>query len=116
MKRGWILLWLWLAPACRETHSAAPISLMGSPDGPNTRLTLIASPGLKLNARLPPALEVAGGPVLRFHGTNLTADSAYFAEPPVVFLHGHHEKVHGILRASVCDSGATVCRTVEVRL
>src|SRR4051794_16896781 len=101
MKRGWILVWLWVIPACRQARPAAPISLMISPDGPNTRLALLASPGLKLNARLAPAFELAGGPVLRFHSTHLTADSAYFVEPPVIFLPGDHAKVHGIVRASV---------------
>jgi hypothetical protein len=90
--------------------------LITTPDGPNTRLELVASPGLKLNARLAPALELPGGTVLRFHSTHLTSDSAYFAEPPIALLSGQQSEVHGILRASVCDSGATVCRSVEVRL
>jgi fermentation-respiration switch protein FrsA (DUF1100 family) len=116
MRPDWALLWLCLGVACRNAEPAAPLSLLASPDGPNTQLALIASPGLKLNARLAPALELAGGPVLRFHGTRLTTDSAYFAEPPVVVLPGHNPTVRGILRASVCDSGATVCRSLEVRL
>jgi hypothetical protein len=117
MRRGWILHLLWVVPACQNRHPAAPVSLVISPSGPNTRLALMAAPGLRVNARLPPALELArGGPVLRFHSTHLTADSAYFAEPPVVFLPGGHPTVHGVLRASVCDSGATVCRSVEVHL
>ena len=89
MRRGWILLWPMLALACRSRPTPAPLSLITQPDGPNTRLALVAAPGLKLNARLEPALELSGGTVLRFHGTRLTRDSAYFAEPPVVLWKGH---------------------------
>lgn len=81
-----------------------------------TRLTLIASHDVRLNARLKPALELAGGTVLRFDSPHLTPDSAYFAEPPVAVLPGLQKRVHGTLRASVCDSGGTVCRTLTLRL
>jgi hypothetical protein len=82
----------------------------------DTRVTLIVSSGLKLNARLKPALELADGTVLRFDSPRLTPDSAYFADRPSVVVPGWHATVHGTLRASVCDAGETVCRSIVVAL
>jgi hypothetical protein len=107
-------LWIALLGGCGRPDP--PLSLVVTSIGPDTHLALVTSPGLKLNARLEPALELSGGGLVRFYGTHLTPDSAYFDEPPVATLKGHHKRVHGTLRASVCDSDATVCRTVEVIL
>jgi hypothetical protein len=71
---------------------------------------------IKLNARLKPALELTDGSVLRFDAERLTPDSAYFAEPPVAILPGKHARVRGILRASVCESDAPVCRALVLEL
>ncbi len=84
--------------------------------GPDTRLTLITAPGLKVSALLKPALELNDGRVLRFDSPRLTPDSAYFAEPPSALTSGQHTELHGTLRASVCDEGAAVCRTVVLDL
>jgi hypothetical protein len=92
------------------------VTLAPDPDGQDTRVTLYAVSHLKINARLAPALETSGGTVLRFTGDHLTPDSAYFAEPPSAVLPGHHDQVHGTLRASVCDEGEQVCRIVSLAL
>jgi hypothetical protein len=115
MSRWSAAAWLLLG-ACHGNPVPAPLRVAAAAAGPDTRLTLIPAPGLKLNARLEPALELTGGGVIRFRSQQVTPDSAYFAEPPVAVLTGRHRRVHGILRASVCDSGASVCRTVELRL
>jgi hypothetical protein len=115
MNRGLLRVGLTLLAACSSPHPV-PLSLRTAPSGPDTRLVLFVSPGLELNARLDPALELAGGGVIRFHSDRVTPDSAYFSEPPAALLPGRHAQVHGTLRASVCDSGASVCRTVEVAL
>jgi hypothetical protein len=97
-------------------RAEAPLHLTTSVAGPDTRVTLHADPHLKINARLAPALELAGGSVIRFSAAKLTADSAYFAEPPSALLAGHHDRVHGTLHASVCGVDEQVCRTVTVVL
>jgi hypothetical protein len=102
--------------ACAESGPPGPLHLVTSAAGPDTKLMLVAEAGLKLNARVAPALELAGGNVLRFGGARLTPDSAYFAEPPSAVLSGRHHQVHGILRASVCREDEQVCRSLEVRL
>ncbi|MGN6392304.1 MAG: hypothetical protein ACTHM9_08680 [Gemmatimonadales bacterium] len=84
--------------------------------GADTRLTLEAAPHLKINARLAPSLELSNGTVLRFTVGRLTADSAYFAEPPSATLAGRHPAVHGTLRASVCRDDEQVCRSVSARI
>jgi hypothetical protein len=84
--------------------------------GPDTRLTLLAAPGIEINARLAPALELPNGTIVRFVTGRRTADSAYFAEPPSARLPGRHDRVHGTLRASVCRNDALVCRSITLQL
>ena len=95
---------------------AGNLHLETSRSGGDTRVTLVAAPGSKLNARLKPALELPDGRVLRFDTSRLTPDSAYFAEPPSALVPGQHSEMHGTLRASVCDDAASVCRTVALEL
>jgi hypothetical protein len=103
-----------LVAAC--TGSQEPLHLTVVAQGPDTRLNLIASPELRINAQVKPALELADGTVLRFDSGSLTADSAYFAAPPTTLLPGHHTRVRGTLRASVCALGELVCRSITVKL
>src|SRR4051794_17142750 len=101
-----------LLASCREARPADPLRLETAPAGANTRLTLLSEPGLKLNARLKPALELPDGRVIRFDSPHLTVDSAYFAEPPSAIATGRQARWRGKLRASVCDADQTVCRSV----
>ena len=111
------LVALGLATACsRPPTQSGPLQVTTAPSGPNTRLTLHAGPHLKINARLAPALELGDGSVLRFHTGRLTADSAYYAEPPGAVLSGRHARVHGTLRASVCRDDEQVCRAVRLEI
>jgi hypothetical protein len=106
-----------LVTACTGRPAApAPLHLTTTPAGPDTRVTLIPAAGLKVNARLAPALELADGTVLRIDAARRTADSAYFAEPATALLPGHRAAVHGTLRASVCRDDEQVCRTVTLEL
>jgi hypothetical protein len=99
-----------LVLACAE-RPAPLISVRSERRGDETRLTLLAAPGARINARLLPALERTGGSVLRFHGTSLTADSSYFTAPPTLDVEGDPS---GVIRASVCPEGEAVCRRVQV--
>jgi len=102
---------------CRaSSRSDAPLYLTAGAHGSDTRVTLHAAPHLKINARLAPALELAGGTVLRFGDAPLTADSAYFSQPPSALLTGRHDEVHGTLRASVCRDDEQVCRSLTLEL
>jgi hypothetical protein len=101
--------------ACGGERPAAPFRVTTAAAGADTRLTLIAEPGYKVNARLAPALELPDGTVLRFDAAR-TADSAYFAEPAQALLAGRHARVHGTLRASVCRQDELVCRSLTLEL
>jgi len=113
---GVLLLAAGLAGCRAGPPRDAPVSLSSDTDGPDTRLTLEAAPDFRISVRPAPALELVGGTVLRFAGTALTTDSAYFAEPPTALLPGHHSRVHGTLRASVCQDNEQICRSVKLEL
>lgn len=91
----------------------AVLHLESTPAGADTRVTLVASPGLRINARLKPALELDDGRVVRFDSSRLTRDSAYFGEPPVALVAGRR-RIRGTLRASVCGVHEQVCRAVAI--
>jgi thiol-disulfide isomerase/thioredoxin len=111
------LVALGLATACsRPPAEFGLLQVTTAPSGPDTRLTLHAGPHLKINARLAPALELGDGTVLRFYAGLLTADSAYYAEPPSAVLVGRQARVHGTLRASVCRDDEQVCRAVRIEI
>ena len=106
-----------LGLACAPPGTPAPtIRVALAPEGPDTRLTLLAPPDLRVNARLVPALELPDGSILRFDAGRLTADSAYFAEPPTARLAGRRDRIRGTLRASVCRTDEMVCRSVMLEL
>ncbi|MEE8606816.1 MAG: hypothetical protein V3S55_04380, partial [Nitrospiraceae bacterium] len=65
-----------------EPPPPPPLTLeTASVDG-TTHLKLVAAPGVRINARLKPALELADGRVIRFDSPSLSPDSSYFETPP----------------------------------
>ena len=54
-------------------RTVPPLQVSHSVEGDGTRLALVASPGIRINARLKPALELADGTILRFDSPRLTA-------------------------------------------
>ena len=94
----------------------APLRVQREWSGETTTLVLVAAPGIRINARVKPALELPDGVVLRFDSPHLTADSAYFARPPTTTLSGSGRRVAGTLRASVCSEHELVCRAVTLEL
>ncbi len=109
--RGCLLLTAYFLTACRPETSL--VRLVVQAGAAETRLTLVATPGARINARLKPALEFEDGTVLRFDSPHLTPDSSYFSDAPIATVAGGFRRIHGTLRASVCPEGEKVCRTVE---
>lgn len=93
--------------------TAAPVRLVRSSATGGERLTLIAAPGFRINARLKPSLELPGRAVLRFDSPRITPDSSYFTDPPAVMVRGR--STGGLVRVSVCGSGA-VCRGIVLQV
>ncbi len=105
MRRASIILAAVLVSACDARP--APVTLRAGPP-----LRLEPGPGVRINARLKPALELEGGIVVRFDSPHLTPDSAYFTAPPTAEA---PPAVHaGTLRVSVCPAGERICRSLTI--
>jgi len=104
--KGTALLLLAATTACR-----GPVPLVTLEAGPAPSLRLVAASGVRINARLKPALELDDGTIVRFDSPYLTSDSAYFAAVPTVAAPVNGGR-HGTLRLSVCPSGEEICRLV----
>jgi len=90
-----------------------PPPLVAFEAGPPLRL--VAAPGVRINARLKPALELDDGTVLRFDSPRVTSDLAYFAAAPTVAAPLSGGRL-GTLRLSVCPSGQAICRLLVMRV
>jgi len=88
--------------------SEAPVAFERGPP-----FRLVAAPGVRINARLKPALELDDGTVVRFDSPVLTPDSACFAAVPTAAppMTGSRQ---GTLRLSLCPPGEKICRLVEM--
>ncbi len=93
--------------AIAACHGPPPLVALEA--GPPLRL--VAAPGVRINARLKPALELDDGTVLRFDSPRVTSDSAYFAAAPTVAAPLSSSR-RGTLRLSVCPAGERLCRLV----
>jgi hypothetical protein len=99
-----------LAAACRSVPPAAPMRLVRGEHAGQRTLAVIPSREARINARVPPALELSGGSVLRLSNGRVSSDSAYFLEPPWQIDPGLRA-VSGALRVSYCRLDEALCRT-----
>ena len=113
--RAPILAAVLFSAACAR-DPAHPVELRVEAGATGTRLQLRPMPGWRINALLPPAFEQADGSVVRFSADSVSADSAYYLEPPSATLPGADRKLRGTLRASVCADGEQVCRPYVYQL
>ena len=102
---------------CRSGTGSAPLlGVVSEHSAGITTLTLVPAPGIRVNARVKPALELPDGTVLRFDSPHQTPDSSFFTRPPTLSLPGEQPRAEGTLRASVCQADELVCRSVVLRL
>jgi hypothetical protein len=105
---------LLLLGACAREKAQPWLRVAREAAGPGlTRLTLQPTAGVRINARLAPALERPDGSVLAFLGARLTPDSSYFVDPPSLQVRG---PVAGQVRASVCPEEEKICVPVTLTL
>lgn len=95
----------------RQVAPSEFVSLAVSGHGDNRIAHLNAARGVRINARLRPALEFRDGTVITFTGTESTADSGYFAGSPRAAI-GATRAHTATLRASVCPAAQRVCLSV----
>lgn len=90
-----------------------PVRLEVTGEGAARVLRLVPGDGVKLNARLAPALEASGGRIVRFTMGARDAAGDYFTEPATARWRWT-DRPAGLLRAGVCYKGEKVCRVVTM--
>lgn len=91
------------------------VSVAVSGHGEHRIAHLDAMRGVRINARLRPALEFRDGTVLTFTGEESISDSGYFAGRPRAAL-GATRAQTATLRASVCPADQKVCLSVATQV
>jgi hypothetical protein len=114
MRRALLLLVVAAVAGCGP---AAPFRLAVEQGGGSRRFRLIAAPGVRINARLKPALELEDGTVLRFDSPHVVEQGAYFADAPALETAPPRALHRGVVRASVCATAEQICEsfTLAVR-
>ena len=116
-RRALTALAIFVGTACRPGPAVVPLlRVVSEHSADGVTLSLVAAPGIRINARVKPALELPDGTVLRFDSPRQTSDSAYFTSPPTTLLPARQSHPEGTLRASVCGADELVCRSVVLRL
>jgi len=116
MKRLGGVMWGLLVLAACGTAAESPISVETTPVSDGTRLTIIPREGYRISARAAPAFELADGSVMLFDAPGRTPQSAYFDSLPRLQTSRPRDDLHGIVRASVCETTNDYCRVVEVEM
>jgi hypothetical protein len=97
--------------ACASESAAPPVALKAVSDADNAILAVVPASDLRINARMPPAIELTAGGVLRLARGRVSRDSSYFVEPPWE-VRPLGIPIRGSLRVSFCRVNETVCQTV----
>lgn len=110
-----LLMSIVLPAACDVVREeTSPVALEVVPTSSGFGLSLNAAPGVKINARLRPTLELEDGSNVLFDHGHLTRDSAYFADSPRAVVSGTPGRLAGMLRVSICSDTATYCQSVRI--
>ena len=99
--------------ACGYSPAAAPVHVQASSRGGEAVLALVPAGDLRINARVPPAIELAMGGVVRLVRGRVSMDSSYFLEPPWE-VRPSGVPIRGTLRVSLCRPDEAVCRSAQL--
>lgn len=97
--------------ACGYSAAPAPVHLQAGSHGGEAILAVVPTDDLRISARVPPAIELAAGGLIRLARGHVTMDSSYFLEPPWE-VRPPGVPIRGTLRVSFCRSDESVCRSV----
>ncbi len=106
------LLWV-TAFGC--SSGADPVQLQARSHGGGAVLAVVPAGDLRINARVPPTIELAGGGIVRLARGRVSADSSYFTEPPWG-VRPPGIPIRGTLRVSTCRPEEAVCRSVQLQV
>jgi hypothetical protein len=95
---------------CGYSPGPTPVHLQAGSRGGEAILAVVPAEDLRINARVPPAIELAAGRIVRLARGRVSKDSSYFLEPPWE-VRPPGIPVRGVLRVSFCQADKTVCRT-----
>lgn len=99
--------------ACRPERGFDAVRLQAGVREGTKVLSVIPAAGFRINARVPPALELRNGAVIRLASGRVPPDSSYFVEPPW----GDRPagvRLQGVLRVSFCRVTEALCRTASI--
>jgi hypothetical protein len=99
--------------ACSPEPSSEAVRVEAGTRQGERIITVIPAGGFRINARVPPALELRDGEIIRLAAGRVLPDSSYFVEPPWA-PRPHGVRLRGVLRVSVCRDTERLCRTAEV--
>ncbi len=97
--------------ACGYSPAPTPVKLQAGSHAGEAILAVVPADDLRINARVPPAIELAAGGIVRLARGRVSMDSSYFLEPPWE-VRPPGVPIRGTLRVSVCRADETVCRSV----
>ena len=106
-----LLATLVAAAACESGPAPAPVRLQAGSLAGEAILAVVPAHDLRINARVPPAIELAAGGVVRLARGRVSRDSSYFLEPPWD-VRPRGVPIRGALRVSFCRADESVCRSV----
>ena len=99
--------------ACGFSPAANPVSLQVRSNGGEAILAVVPAGDSRINARVPPAIELTSGGLVRLARGRVSADSSYFQEPPWE-LRPPGVPIRGTLRVSICRPDEAVCRSSQL--
>ncbi|HEV2086065.1 MAG TPA: hypothetical protein VGR09_13390, partial [Gemmatimonadales bacterium] len=70
------------AAACESGPAPAPVRLQAGSLAGEAILAVVPAHDLRINARVPPAIELTTGGIIRLARGRVSVDSNYFLEPP----------------------------------
>jgi hypothetical protein len=73
-------------------------------------MTAVPAAGYRINARVPPALELRTGEIIHLAAGRVLPDSSYFVEPPWA-ARPAGVRLRGVLRVSFCAATEALCRS-----